>query len=200
LPALVDPVAAGDAEGRGGEFGQQVQPQVVGVEPDLARQAGDHLALDPGAVVLDVLEQRRLGDDQAAGGEEALVPAWVEPRHGRGQGVVQLAQDGAGQLTVGERGQVGRPQLGLGLDRRRLLGREEAEERALGDLGLLGQFLQRGLVEAMVSEQAHGGVGQRAAGPQLLPLAQRQGPIGGHPRIQPHQGLRVKKYLVFFKT
>ena len=30
---------------------------------------------------------------------------------------------------------------------------EEAEERALGDLGLLGQFLQRGTAEAVLGEQ-----------------------------------------------
>jgi hypothetical protein len=158
-------VAAGDAEGRGGEFGQQVQPEVVRVEPEFHGQAGNHLALDPGAVVLDVLQQGRLGDDEAAGSEEARVPAWAESRHGRGQGVVQLTEDGAGQLSVGERGQVGRPQLGLGLDRRCLLGREEAEERAPGDLGLLGHFLQRARVEPVLGEQPQCGVGQRAAGP-----------------------------------
>ena len=49
-----------------------MQPEVFGVEPQFQSQAGDHLALDPGAVVLDVLEQGRLGDDQAAGGQEAL--------------------------------------------------------------------------------------------------------------------------------
>jgi hypothetical protein len=109
VPVVLDPVTAGDAEGRGHEFGQQVQPEVFGVEPELVGQAGDHLALDPGPVVLDVLEQGGLGDDQAAGGEETLVPAGVEVRHGRRQRVVQFAEDGAGQLAVGQRGQVGRP-------------------------------------------------------------------------------------------
>ena len=37
-----------------------MQPEVFGVEPQFQSQAGDHLALDPGAVVLDVLEQGRL--------------------------------------------------------------------------------------------------------------------------------------------
>jgi hypothetical protein len=63
--------------------------------------------------MLDVPEQGRLGDYQSAGGEEALVPAGIEAPDGRGQGVVQLAQNGAGQLAVGERGQVGRPQAGM---------------------------------------------------------------------------------------
>jgi hypothetical protein len=55
-----------------------VQPQVVGVEAELAREAVDRPAGDPGAVVLDVPEQGRLAGDQAAGGEEALVPAGVQ--------------------------------------------------------------------------------------------------------------------------
>ena len=46
---------------------------------------------------------------------------------------MQLAQDGAGQLAAGQPGQAGRPQLGLGFDRRGLLGRDETEERALTD-------------------------------------------------------------------
>ena len=44
--------------------------------------------------MLDVLEQGRLGRDQAAGGDEALVPAGIEPGRGRGQRLVQLAEDG----------------------------------------------------------------------------------------------------------
>jgi hypothetical protein len=105
LPAAVDPRAASKAEGGRGEFGQDVQPEVLGVEAEFAREAGDHLVLDPGAVVLDVFEQGvRLGHDQAAGGEEALVPAGGEPGGCPGQRLVQLAEDGAGQLAGGERG------------------------------------------------------------------------------------------------
>ena len=96
LPAVVNPAPARDGEGGGGELGHQVQAQVFGIQSKLVGQAGDHLALDPGAVVLDVSEQRRLGDDQAAGGQEAPVPAGVEARDGRGQRVVQFAQDGTG--------------------------------------------------------------------------------------------------------
>jgi hypothetical protein len=59
--AVADPVAPRDAEGSGGEFGQDVQPQVLGVQPEFARQLRDHLVLDPAAVVLDVGEQGRLG-------------------------------------------------------------------------------------------------------------------------------------------
>jgi hypothetical protein len=73
---------------------------------------------------------------------------------------VQL-EDGAGQLTVGQRGQVGRPEFGLGLDRRGLLGREEAEERALRDLRLRGHVLQRGAAEAIRREQPQRRVGAR---------------------------------------
>jgi len=102
-------VPAGHAEGRGGQFGQDLQPEVLGVQAELARQALDHLPLHPGAIVLDVGEQGRLGRDKAAGGDEALVPAGTEPGRGRGQRLVQLAEDGAGQLAVGQRGQVGRP-------------------------------------------------------------------------------------------
>src|SRR5580700_5851535 len=152
-----------------------MQPEVIGVEPEFGREAGDYLVLDPGAVVLDVFEQRvRLGDDQAAGGEEALIPAGVEPGDRLGHGLVQLAEDGAGQLALAERREVGGPQLRLGLDRRGLLGREEAEERALGYLGFLGYLVQGGRVEAVLSEQAQGRIGQRAMGLQLLALAQRQ--------------------------
>jgi hypothetical protein len=57
LPAAMDPVTAGDGEGRDGQFHHQVQPQVFGVEPELAGQAVHHLALDPVPVVLDVFEQ-----------------------------------------------------------------------------------------------------------------------------------------------
>jgi len=56
-PAAADPVAAGEAEGGGGELGQDVQPEIAGVQPELARQACGRLVLDPGTVVLDVLEQ-----------------------------------------------------------------------------------------------------------------------------------------------
>jgi hypothetical protein len=48
----------------------------------------DHLSLHPGAVVLDVDEQGRLARDQAAGGEEPVVPAGIEPGRGRGQRLV----------------------------------------------------------------------------------------------------------------
>jgi len=92
---------------------------------------------------------------------------------------LQFAEDGAGQVAVGQRGQVGRPQLRLGFDRRSLLGREEAEKGALGHLGFVGQFLQRGRVEAVFGEHAQRRLGQRAAGPQLLALAQWQGPVAG---------------------
>ena len=184
VPVAVDPGAGGESEGEGDDLGQDVQPEVFWVETELVRQARDHLVLDLGAVVLDVSEQGRLGHYQAAGGDEALVPAGVESRDARGQRLVQLAEDDAGQLAAGQHGQVCLPQLGLGLDRRGLLGREEAEEGALGHLGLVGQFLQRGRVEPLVGEQAQRRVGQRAAGPQLLALAQRQGPVegrlGGH--------------------
>lgn len=71
--------------------------------------------------MLDYGEQGWLGRDQAAGGEKSLVPAGIEFGSCRGQCLVQLAEDGAGQLAVSKRGQVGRPQLGLGLDRRGLL-------------------------------------------------------------------------------
>ena len=57
LPAAMDPVTAGDGEGRDGQFHHQVQPQVFRVEPELAGQAVHHLALDPVPVVLDVFEQ-----------------------------------------------------------------------------------------------------------------------------------------------
>jgi hypothetical protein len=81
--------------------------------------------------VLDVGEQGRLARDQPAGSDEALVPAGIEPGRGRGQRPMQLAEDGAGQLAAGQPGQVGRPELGLGLDRRGLLGREmPIEERS----------------------------------------------------------------------
>ena len=79
-----------------------MQPEVAAVQPELARQAGGDGVLDPGAVVLDVLEQGRLGRDQAAGGDEAIVPVRAEPGDGRGQRQVQLAQDGAGQLAAGQ--------------------------------------------------------------------------------------------------
>jgi hypothetical protein len=85
VPAVADPVPAGEAEGGGGEFGQDVQPEIFGVKLKFARQAGGHLVFDPGAVVLDVSEQGRLGCDQAASGDEALVPAGVEPDGRRGQ-------------------------------------------------------------------------------------------------------------------
>jgi hypothetical protein len=100
---------AGHAKGGRGQFGQDLQPEVLGIQAELAREALGHLPLHPGAVVLDVGEQGRLGRDQAAGGDEPLVPAGIEPGRGRGQRLVQLAQDGAGQLAVGQRGQVGRP-------------------------------------------------------------------------------------------
>jgi hypothetical protein len=131
-------VPAGHAKRGGGEFGQDQQPEILRVQAELARQALGHLPLHPGAVVLHVSEQGRLAHDQPAGGEEPLVPAGIESGRGRGQRLVQFAEDGAGQLTAGQRGQVGRPELGLGLDRRGLLGREEAEERALRDLRLRG--------------------------------------------------------------
>jgi uncharacterized membrane protein len=94
--AAMDPVAAGDGERRDGQFHHQVQPQVFGVEPELAGQAVDHLALDPVPVVLDVLEQGRRSDYQQAGVDETLVPAGIEARDGRSQRVVQFAEDGAG--------------------------------------------------------------------------------------------------------
>ena len=129
--------------------------------------------------MLDVGEQGRLGRDQPAGGDEALVPAGIESDRGSGQRPVQLAEDGAGQLAVGQRGQVRRPQLGLGLDRRGLLGREEAEEGALRDLRFRSQVLQRRIAEPVLGEQPQRRVGERATGPQLLPLTQRQGPVCG---------------------
>src|SRR5262245_35219680 len=36
VPAVADPVAAGQAEGGGREFGQDVQPEVFGVQPEFA--------------------------------------------------------------------------------------------------------------------------------------------------------------------
>jgi hypothetical protein len=100
---------AGHAKGGGGQFGQDLQPEVFGVQAELAREAFGRLSFHSAAVVLDVREQGRLGRDQAAGGDEALVPAGIEPGRGRGQRLVQLTEDGAGQLAVGQRGQVGRP-------------------------------------------------------------------------------------------
>src|SRR5262249_14273319 len=113
VPAVLDPVTAGEAEGGGSEFSQDGEPEGFGVKLEFVRQTGDPLACDPGAVVLDVSEQGRFGRDQAAGGDETFVPAGVEPGGRRGQRLVQLAKDGAGQVAVGERGQVGGPQLGL---------------------------------------------------------------------------------------
>jgi hypothetical protein len=73
-----------------------VQPQVFGVETELAGQAVDHLALDPVPVVLDVFEQVGRCDDEQAGVDETLIPAGVEAGDGRSQRAVQFAQDGAG--------------------------------------------------------------------------------------------------------
>ena len=51
---------AGHAKRGGGEFGQDQQPEILGVQAELARQALGHLPLHPGAVVLHVSEQGRL--------------------------------------------------------------------------------------------------------------------------------------------
>jgi hypothetical protein len=61
-----------------------VQPEVFGVQVEFGREAFDHLFFDSGAIVLDVGEQGRLGRDQAAGSEKALVPARIESGGGRG--------------------------------------------------------------------------------------------------------------------
>src|SRR5260370_35153285 len=107
LPAVPDPVAPGDAEGRDGELGQDVQPQVLGVQPELARQARDDLVLHAAAVVLDIGEQGRLGRDQTAGGDETLVPARIQAGPGRGQRLVQLAEDAPRPPPVAARGDAG---------------------------------------------------------------------------------------------
>ena len=60
----MDPLPASQAEGGGGEFGQHAEPQVFEIQLELDREAGDDLVFDPGAVVLDVPEQGRLGGDQ----------------------------------------------------------------------------------------------------------------------------------------
>ena len=92
---------AGHAKGDSGEFGQDLQPEVLRVQAEFARQALHHLAFHPRTVVLDVGEQGRLARDQPAGGDEAFVPAGIEP--GRGQRLAQLAEDGyvAGLLAGG---------------------------------------------------------------------------------------------------
>jgi hypothetical protein len=59
-------------------FGQDVQPEVLGVQCEFAREAVDHLLLDPGAIVVDVSQQGGLGRYQAAGSQKALVPARIE--------------------------------------------------------------------------------------------------------------------------
>jgi hypothetical protein len=81
-------VPARHAKGGRDEFGQDLQPEILLVQAELARQALDHLSHHPGAVVLDVGEQVRLARDQAAGGEEPVVPAGIEPGRGRGQRLV----------------------------------------------------------------------------------------------------------------
>jgi uncharacterized membrane protein len=77
LSAAVDPVTAGDGEGRDGQLHDQVQPQVFGVQPQLAGQAVDHLALDSVPVVLDVFEQVGRCDYEQAGIDETPVPGGV---------------------------------------------------------------------------------------------------------------------------
>jgi hypothetical protein len=101
-------VPAGQAERGDRELGQDVQPQVVGVEAELAREAVDRLAGDPGAVVLDVPEQGRLAGDQAAGGEEALVPAGVEAcdRRRPGRGGVVLTGGYAAANPLAQKSQI----------------------------------------------------------------------------------------------
>jgi hypothetical protein len=81
-------VPARHAKGGGDEFGQDLQPEILRVQAELARQVIDHLSFHPGTVVLDVGEQGRLAHDQPAGGEEPVVPAGIEPGRGRGQGLV----------------------------------------------------------------------------------------------------------------
>lgn len=62
------------------------------------------------------------------------------------------------------------------------LGREVGEERALGNLGRLGDLRHRDLVEAVFEEQLDRRVGDRRAGPLLLPLTQSWlGVHGVHP-------------------
>jgi uncharacterized membrane protein len=95
LSAAMDPVAAGDGEGRDRQFHDQVQPQVFGVQPQLAGQVVDHLALDPVPVVLDVFEQVGRCDYQQAGIDETPVPAGIEARDRRSQRAVQFVQDDA---------------------------------------------------------------------------------------------------------
>ena len=83
-------------------------------------------------------------------------------------------EDLPGQLTVTEGVQVGRPQFGLGLDGGGFLGRKEPKERALRDVGLVGDLLEGGRVVALLGEQPECRVGQGAASPLFLALAQWQ--------------------------
>lgn len=85
FPVSADPGAAGQAEGGHDDLGQQVPPQVFPAESELGREHGGRLFLDPRPVVLDVPEQGRLGDDETAGSQEAVVPAGVEPGHRGGE-------------------------------------------------------------------------------------------------------------------
>jgi transcriptional regulator with XRE-family HTH domain len=149
---VTDPVASGNTPGGDGELGQDVEPEVIRVEAELDCEAVGYLPLDGGTVVLGVGQQRGFAGDEVPGGDEALVPAGVESGRGLGQGVVQSGQDGCREGTLGQGGQVGGPQLGLGLDRRRLLGREEAEERALGHLCLVRELVDGGGVVALLGE------------------------------------------------
>jgi hypothetical protein len=60
-------VPAGHAKGGSGEFGQDLQAEVLRLQAELARQVIDHLAFHPRAVVLDVGEQGLGGGIPQAG-------------------------------------------------------------------------------------------------------------------------------------
>src|SRR6185437_8262369 len=100
LAAGADPGAAGQAPGGHHEFGEDVQAEVVRVQVELGREGGRELFLDLGAVVLGVPEQGGLGGDEAAGGEEALVPGGVKASGRSGERAVQLGEDGPLEVAV----------------------------------------------------------------------------------------------------